>query len=123
MIKVTDVAYARFQAPDLDRMEAFLVDFGLTRQHRDNETLYMRGTGPDHHLHVTHRADEPGFIGMAFNAAGMEDLEKLSRAEGASDVEEIDEPGGGYVVPADRSLRLSGRGRLRPENIGAPAGQ
>ena len=98
MIKVTDVAYARFQAPDLDRMETFLVDFGLTRQHRDDETLYMRGTGPDHHLHVTHRAEEPGFIGMAFNAAGMEDLEKLSRADGASGVEEIDEPGGGYVV-------------------------
>ncbi len=32
MIKATDVAYARFAAPDLDRMESFLVDFGLTRQ-------------------------------------------------------------------------------------------
>ena len=46
MIKVVDVAYARFAAPDLDRMETFLLDFGLTRQHRDDKTLYMRGTGP-----------------------------------------------------------------------------
>ena len=30
MIKVLDVAYARFQAPDLDLMEQFLGDFGLT---------------------------------------------------------------------------------------------
>ena len=82
MIRVTDVAYARFKAPDLGRMEAFLVDFGLIRQHRDNGTLYMRGTGPDHHLHVTHLADGPGFIGMAFNAVGMADLEKLSEAGG-----------------------------------------
>jgi len=47
MIKVSDVAYARFAAPDLDRMETFLLDFGLTRQHRDDKTLYMRGTGPE----------------------------------------------------------------------------
>ncbi len=98
MIKVADVAYARFAAPDLDRMESFLVDFGLTRQHRDKKSLYMRGTGRDHHLHVTHLADEPGFIGMAFNAQSMADLEKLSAADGASAVEEIDEPGGGYRV-------------------------
>ena len=59
MIKVTDVAYARFTAPDLDRMESFLVDFGLARQYRDEKSLYLRGAGPDHHLHITHLTDEP----------------------------------------------------------------
>ena len=29
MIKVTDVAYVRFAAPDLDAMGRFLTDFGL----------------------------------------------------------------------------------------------
>ena len=87
MIKVSDVAYARFAAPDLDRMETFLLDFGLTRQHRNDNSLYMRGTGPDHHLHVTHLADEPRFIGMAFNANSMTDLDKLSKVDGASAVE------------------------------------
>ncbi len=29
MIKVDDIAFVRFTAPDLDAMEAFLVDFGL----------------------------------------------------------------------------------------------
>ncbi len=98
MIKVSDVAYARFAAPDLDRMETFLLDFGLTRQHRDDNSLYMRGTGPDHHLHVTHLVDEPGFIGMAFNANSMTDLDKLSKVDGALAVEQIDEPGGGHRV-------------------------
>ncbi|MDA0240715.1 MAG: VOC family protein [Proteobacteria bacterium] len=98
MIKVTDVAHARFTAPDLDVMETFLVDFGLTRSARTDDTLYMRGTDPDHHLHITHLADKPSFVGMAFQAASMEDLETLSKADGASAVEEIDEPGGGYRV-------------------------
>ena len=98
MIRVTDVAYTRFKAPDLDLMETFLVDFGLTRQHRDKDRLYMRGAGPDHHFHVTHRSEKPGFIGMAFNAASMDDLEVLSRSDGASRVEKMDEPGGGYHV-------------------------
>ena len=98
MIKVADTAYARFAAPDLDRMEAFLADFGLTRSARTKDALYMRGTNPDHHLHVTHLADEPGFIGMAFKAARMEDLETLADMEGASPVEEINEPGGGFRV-------------------------
>ena len=54
MIKVTDVAYVRFAAPDLERMENFLVDFGLTRSVRTDDTLYMRGLDPEHHLHITH---------------------------------------------------------------------
>lgn len=98
MIKVTDVAYARFSAPDLDQMEEFLTDFGLTRSARTDSALYMRGTNHEHHLHVTHLADQPGFIGMAFQAASLRDLETLATAEGASAVEEINEPGRGYRV-------------------------
>ena len=68
MIKVTDVAYARFRAPDLDIMETFLMDFGLERSDRTETTLYMRACGPDHHVHITEVGD-PAFIGMAFHAA------------------------------------------------------
>ncbi len=98
MINVTDVAYGRFNAPDLDKMEAFLLDFGLHRSARTDDALYMCGTDPDHHLHITHLADKSGFIGMAFKAASMEELKSLATAPGASAVEEIDEPGGGYRV-------------------------
>ncbi len=45
MIKVTDVAYARFRAPDLDKMEGFLKDFGLERSARTDNALYMRACG------------------------------------------------------------------------------
>ena len=80
MIKVTDVAYARFQAPDLDLMEGFLNDFGLTRSARTETSLYMRGTDKDHHLHIT-ELGEPKFVGFAFNAASEEDLKIRGEGE------------------------------------------
>ena len=41
VIKVEDLAYVRFGAPDLDRMEAFLADFGLERTLR-TESIALR---------------------------------------------------------------------------------
>ena len=97
MIKVTDIAHVRLRAPDLDLMEKFLVDFGLVRSARTDTALYMRATDADHHVHVT-ELGEPAFLGMAFNAASESDLSLLAAFEGASAVEEIDEPGGGKRV-------------------------
>ena len=59
MIKVDDVVYAMFRAPDLDRMENFLVDFGLMRAHRTESHLYMRTCGRDQYAHITELGD-PG---------------------------------------------------------------
>ena len=97
MVKVSDVAYARFRAPDLDRMETFLTDFGLVRAARTDRALYMRGTDPRHYVHVTERG-EPAFLGIGLQAASAADLDALARTEGASAVEPIDEPGGGRRV-------------------------
>jgi hypothetical protein len=96
IIKVSDVAFPRFQAPDLDVMEGFLGNFGMQRSARTDGALYMRGTDPHHHVHVTHRG-EPAFLGLAFKAASRDDLTRLAKAVGR-DVENLDEPGGGEVV-------------------------
>lgn len=96
MIKVDDIAFVRFKAPDLDAMETFLLDFGLTRAHRDDNTLYMRGADNDPYLHVTHKG-EPGFAGVAFEAKSLDDLQKLARETDAK-VEALDGPGGGQRV-------------------------
>jgi catechol 2,3-dioxygenase-like lactoylglutathione lyase family enzyme len=96
-IKVTDIAFGRMRAPDLDRAEQFLVDFGMVRSDRTPTALYMRGTDPAHHLYVA-ELGEPRFVGCGFHAASEEDLHRLARTEGASPVEEIDEPGGGKRV-------------------------
>jgi catechol 2,3-dioxygenase-like lactoylglutathione lyase family enzyme len=97
MIKVEDLAYVRFAAPDLDQMERFLTDFGLVVNAREGESLYARGTDPAPYLHVTERG-EPAFRGLAFQAASAADLSAAAQLEGASPVEKIDAPGGGQRV-------------------------
>jgi len=46
MIKIQDIAYVRFAAPDLDAMEAFGVDFGFVVTSRDEDRLHLRGSDP-----------------------------------------------------------------------------
>jgi catechol 2,3-dioxygenase-like lactoylglutathione lyase family enzyme len=97
MIRVQDVEWVRFTAPDLDEMERFLSDFGLVRAQRTPEALYMRGSGPAPWVHET-RVGEPGFAGVGFRAASAEDLAAAATLDGASPVEPVAEPGGGSRV-------------------------
>lgn len=97
MIKIADIAFCRLQSPDLDTAEEFLVNFGMVRAERTSDTLYMRGTDPDPFIHVTHLGD-PKFIGLAFRAQNEGDLETISKADGASGIEDLDGPGGGKRV-------------------------
>src|SRR5207249_10163178 len=93
-IKATDLAFGRLRSPDLDMAEEFLTNFGMVRAARTNTALYMRGTDAPHHIHVTEKGD-PGFVGIAYYAASLDDLKKMSKAPGAASVEDIDEPGAG----------------------------
>jgi catechol 2,3-dioxygenase-like lactoylglutathione lyase family enzyme len=97
-VEVSDIAFVRFQAPDLDEMESFLTAFGLQRAGRDDGTLYMRGTDDEGFLHVTHFAPEPGFVGLAFETRTEADLVELAGRDGYSAVEDLEGPGGGRVV-------------------------
>ena len=96
-VKVTDIAYGRLQSPSLDQAEEFLLDFGMVRAERTRDALYMRGTDPHHHLHVTHLGP-PKFLGLAFFAEDEDALKRLAQTPGASGVEHLDEPGGGKRV-------------------------
>lgn len=97
-IKVLDIAYPRLRCPDLDAMESFLTDFGMVRAARTEKALYMRGTGPAHHLHITEKG-EPGFASLAYYAREEGDLERAAHLPDAiSGVHAIDEPGGGRRV-------------------------
>jgi hypothetical protein len=94
---VRDLAYARLQSPDLDAQEEFLTAFGMVRAARTPTALYMRGTDPSHHIHVTKRG-EPKFIGFAWAVSNEDELVTISKMPGASGIETIDEPGGGKRV-------------------------
>jgi catechol 2,3-dioxygenase-like lactoylglutathione lyase family enzyme len=97
MIKVRDIAYVRFSAPDLDAMERFATDFGLVVSAREDETLYVRGTDGTPYCHVSEIGD-PGFRAVGFEAASAEDLLAASKLDGATAVEAIAAPGGGQRV-------------------------
>jgi catechol 2,3-dioxygenase-like lactoylglutathione lyase family enzyme len=97
VIKVRELAYGRLRSPDLDAEEEFLTAFGMTRAARTPNALYMRGTDPFHHIHVTEKGDA-AFLGFAWYAASEEDLQKVAKLSGASGIEHTDEPGGGMRV-------------------------
>jgi hypothetical protein len=78
VIKVTDMAYGKLRSPDLDAQEEFLTHFGMVRADRTKNGLYMRGTDPAHHIHVTEKG-APGFIGIAYYAASEEDLHRVAQ--------------------------------------------
>ncbi|HEX4409423.1 MAG TPA: VOC family protein [Xanthobacteraceae bacterium] len=96
-VKARDIAYGRLRSPDLDVAEEFLTRFGLHRVARTDTALYMRGTDPVHHLHVTEKGDSK-FVGLAYYVDSEDDLKRLAKAPGATGVEHIDEPGGGKRV-------------------------
>ena len=96
VIKIEDIGFVRFRAPDLDRMRGFLEDFGLWIVGQSEQRLFARGAGPAPVLHVT-ELGEPGFAGLGLRAASLDDLEALAATEGAV-VTAFDAPGGGAMV-------------------------
>lgn len=96
VIRIEDIAHVRFRAPDLDEMQRYLEQFGLRLAARDGDRLFMRGADGAPFVHAT-ALGEPGFAGIGFRAASLDDLQALADAEGAA-VEALDAPGGGSVV-------------------------
>ncbi|MBB6125225.1 VOC family protein [Sphingobium subterraneum] len=94
MAGVTGIRYVRYLAPDLDLMERFLTDFGLTRSSRTPSALYMRGTGSEHHIHVTELGENSGPVGVGLRVDSLEDLKAIATRAGVK-TEPSDEPGGG----------------------------
>ncbi len=97
-IHIDDVAYTAYQVPDLDLMERFLIDFGMMRAARTGDALFMRGTGANHHIHVSRLGPEPRFLGGAFKVKSRADLDVAAAIPGASKIEQIADPGGGERV-------------------------
>jgi len=96
IIKIEDIAFVRFRAPDLDRMRGFLESFGLRVTGQDAERLFARGGDSSPVLHIT-ELGEPGFAGLGLRAASLDDLKTLATAESTA-VAPLDAPGGGQVV-------------------------
>jgi len=96
--RATALAYLMFHRPDLDRAERFLNEFGLTTVLRDPETLLLRGAGGTPYCYAVIKADEARFAGFGLCVNDIPDLQALARLPGASPIEPLSWPGGGYRV-------------------------
>lgn len=94
---ISGMAFVRLSAPNLDIMEAFLLDFGMVTAHRDKNRLYMRGIGDTPYLHITERG-EAGVISYGYNVDSVEVLHDLVARGDAKAIDALDGPGGGYRV-------------------------
>lgn len=80
-IAVTDIAHVRFQAPDLDAVADFYVDFGLAVADRTDDRLALAARD-GRIVHMTERADEAGFVGLGFDVATNDELGVLAAEDG-----------------------------------------
>jgi catechol 2,3-dioxygenase-like lactoylglutathione lyase family enzyme len=119
VVKVRDLAYLRWDRPDLPRAVAYYADFGLTISARRDAAVYFRGVLPAHHCWILEPGRRAALTGVGFVAASRDDLVRLAKLPGASAIEPTGEPGGGERVRlADPSgLRVDvvfGRQELEP---------
>ena len=97
IIKAIDVQYCTLQCPDLDIQEQVLIHLGMHTVEKTDEMLLMKGDGPQPFIEKVLKGEKK-FISNAFLAASMQDLEKISKTDSFSDIEELTTPGGGFVT-------------------------
>lgn len=125
IIRIEDIAFVGFRAPDLDAMRTFLEDFGASVAAQDENRLFMRGAGASPFLHMT-EAGDAAFTTLGLQASSRADLERLAQAEGV-DVHTLDAPGGGVHIdlkdPDDVLVRVVfGQAEAVPWGLPQPEG-
>lgn len=97
IIKVVDTAYILFQVPDLRRQQSFLEDFGMRLVHADDNTLYLRGYGPQPYIYKAQKGPVARFLGTGYVVSTLQELQSLASATNEP-ITALDEPGGGRRV-------------------------
>jgi catechol 2,3-dioxygenase-like lactoylglutathione lyase family enzyme len=95
-IRISGIAYVRFQVPDLAAIRRFLDDFGLTCVADDGSRLFSRGAQRAPFIYAA-ELGEPRFLALGLRAATIGDLAVLAEAE-QCEIARLDAPGGGQVV-------------------------
>ena len=97
-IKPVDIAYVQYQHPDLDLAVEFLQDFGFTVAQKCDRKIYLRGENSSPYLYVVEKGESARFIGFGLEVLNNNNLKAIANLEQASQVYELDAPGGGYAV-------------------------
>jgi hypothetical protein len=84
VIKVRDLAWLEFEKPDLNLAEAFARAFGFTTALRTDDEVHLRGTDPGSPCVVIRRGGRSRFVGPAFTAQDVADVNRLAGATGVT---------------------------------------
>ena len=98
LVKASELAFLRFEVPDLEVAERFMLDFGMHTAERSDERLVMRGTGSSPCIYVATRGRSARFVGAAFSVPVGTDLSRLARLAGAVPLDPAAIPGGGRGI-------------------------
>ena len=110
LVKASELAFLRFESPDLQASERFQHDFGMQTVERTTDRLVMRGTGTAPCIYVATRGPAARFVGSAFVVPQDTDLPALARESGGRVLEPQTIPGSGrgieLIDPAGHALWL-----------------
>ncbi|WP_209123422.1 VOC family protein [Alkalihalobacillus sp. BA299] len=118
MLGITHLRHISLITPNIKEQADFYQEiWGLDKVYEDNENIYFRGSGPEHHILHLKAGDKKGLHHLAFGLVDKfavdQAYEKIKK-EGCPIVSEpgyLDEQGGGYgfrfVDPENRCIELS----------------
>lgn len=95
---VKSLHHVGFTVTDLDKTQQFIEDFGLLTAEKGDAHLVARTGGGDAWCYRAELGSEPGFLGLGFLVDDISDLEDAVNNHGASEIRELDTPGGGSAV-------------------------
>lgn len=96
MITVRDIAYVRYQLPDLARQEAFLSEFGLLPHQRTAQALYMKSYGGGYPAYIAEEGPTR-VLGIGLKVDDLATLEKAA-AQFGQPLRINEELGAGHIV-------------------------
>ena len=93
-VEVVDIEYVAFGHPDLSRVERFYTDFGLAVSSRSDDVLLLRGASERRYCYVAQKSTASGVQAIGMRVATTQDLVRAAQFPEASEIEELDRPGG-----------------------------
>jgi hypothetical protein len=92
-VKVTNIVCVAYGHPDIEKMHEFLTDFGTVESHRAPGSdgamaVYYCGYGTQPIIYISKQTKEPEFLGIFFEAASEQELQKARQVPGAGKIED-----------------------------------
>lgn len=97
VVKADKLLFAHFERPDLDKVERYLLDYGLVVVEKTDVDLFLRGTQSQPFIYRATKGPKARFLGLGLSVPEFADLDRLAHAFGRP-VEASTLPGGGRMV-------------------------